>query len=51
MGDRLKQLYQRSNKASQVNLLKKLCQLSMLDFDDDVGFFFNLGNPPLKNLL
>jgi hypothetical protein len=35
---RLKQLYQHSNKAFQVNLHKKLFQLSTLDYDDVVDF-------------
>lgn len=36
--DKLKQLYERSNKASQVNLHKQLCHLSMTDNDDVINF-------------
>jgi hypothetical protein len=39
--DKLKQLYERSNKASQVNLHKQLCHLSMTGNDDVVTFLEN----------
>jgi len=36
--DRLKQLYEKSNKGSQVNLHQQLCHLQMSDSDDIVEF-------------
>jgi hypothetical protein len=36
--DRLKQLYEKSNKASQVNLHKQLCRLTMSDSDNVMTF-------------
>lgn len=39
--DKLKQLYERSNRASQVNLHKQLCHLRMSENDDVVSFLEN----------
>lgn len=36
--DRIKQIYQKSNQASQVHLHKQLCQMTMSDNDDVVSF-------------
>jgi len=35
---RIKQLYEKSNKASQVNLHKKQCHMTMSDTDDVINF-------------
>lgn len=35
---RIKQLYEKSNKANQVNLHKKLCHMTMFENDDVINF-------------